>query len=381
MLGLCLCLASRGALGNEASPNPNGILASFVVLGDNQLGEERAAPGDLSSANVAQLRQTLKDIAALNPSPSLLFLTGDLVDHGRAEGGPALQDRLEAWTKLYRRLCREFDLDLPLVPLPGNKELMQIVERDGQPIETFLPNSHSVWLKWLDRSGFDRFAGNGPAAAEPNLDGLAGDNSRLTYSFDDQAGNHYIVINTFTLNNQPEPPRGWIPYHWIAQDARKAEANPKVRHIWAFGHMPIRIKGFPYDTQGVNSILNSDSHPLARQLQATLGGLSKFRGYFCGHLHLWDCSPLPDSQAVWQVITGNSGSKLIQHNAGEWQAPYFFGFTVVRIHSDGQVGVVGYRRPVPEPYYSTAPQPPAQPQPERLLRRDGSFPPALKSDP
>jgi len=375
-LGLFLCLGARDALGGDPPSNSGGITASFVVLGDNQLGKESIAPGNASSANVAQFRQTLKDIATLEPKPSHIFYTGDLVLNGADDRGETLAGRLEAWTKAYREWCRECGFEIPFVPVPGNKDVMRVILKDGQPIEVVNPYTYPVWVDWLKQSGFGRFGGNGPSADAPNPDLLAGDNGRLTYSFDDADGSHFILINTFTLNNQPEPPRGWIPYHWIAEDARKAEANPRVRHIFVFGHMPIRIAGLPFDPKGDNSILNSDTDPLAQQLQETLGGLAKFRGYFCGHLHLWDCSLLPESKDVWQVIGGMAGSKPIGRGAGAWQPPFFFGFNLVRIHPDGRVGVVSYRRPVPEPYYSTAPQPPASPQPEILLPRNGAKSPA-----
>jgi hypothetical protein len=354
-------------LGSEPAPVPSDIVSSFVFLGDSQLGKEEAAPGDTSFANVTQLRQTLKDISMLERKPAYIFFCGDLVDNSADDHGEILALRLEAFTRFYRQTSREFGLDIPLVPAPGNHEIMKLISQDNKLAEAINPYTYPVWVKWLERDGFGRFSGNGPTATGPNPDLLAGDNRRLTYSFDDPAGNHFILINTFTLNNEPAPLRGWVPYHWIAEDARRAEANPRVRHIFAFGHMPIRVGGFPFDSKGANGILSNDSHPLAQQLQETFGGLSKFSGYLCGHLHLWDCSQLPGSNAIWQVISGLGGSRLIQHSAGAWQPPFFFGFTLVQIHRNGQVGVVSYRRPVPEPYYSTAAQSPARPQPEILL--------------
>lgn len=369
LLGLSLFLTERCAWGEGRASNAGEIESIFVVLGDNQLGKELVAPGDASTVNKAQFRQNLKDIAALKPKPSFIFLTGDLVDHGDQEKGHTIADRLEAWTKLYRKTCSEFALKAPLIPNLGNHEMMKVVFEDGKPAEDFNPDSYPAWLKWIERSGFGQFGGNGPSAAAAKDDHLTRDNSRFTYSFDDAHGNHFIIINTFTLNDSPKPLRGWVPYHWIAEDARKAEANRKVKHIFAFGHLPIRINGFPFDPKGENSILNSDTHPLASQLQETLGSLTKFRGYFCGHLHLWDCSPLPDGKSLWQIIAGNAGSKPIKLSTDTWKAPFYFGFTVVRIHKDGGIGVVSYNRPVPDPYYSTAPQPPATPQPEILLPR------------
>jgi hypothetical protein len=363
-----LCLSAGCTLAQQ--PDADGIAASFVVFGDNQLNAQNAAPGEVSHANVAQLQQTLKDIAALKPRPSHLFFNGDLVDHGDEVAGQRIADRLAAWTKLYRQSCQEVGLEISLVPVPGNKDMLKVGTVNGAPAEVINPESYPAWREWLKQSGFNTFSGNGPTAAPPNRDWLAEDNSPFTYSFNDTNGNHFIVINTFTVNNQPQPPRGWIPYHWIAEDARKAEADPRVRRIFAFGHLPIRINGLPFDTNGDNSILSTPTAPLAEELLATFGKLAKFRGYFCGHLHLWDASLVDGGQEVWQVIAGNSGSKPIQRPAGEWQPPFYFGFSVVRLHQDGRVGVVSYRRPVPDPYYAPAPQPPAQPQPEVFLPRN-----------
>jgi hypothetical protein len=368
-LAVCVCVAGPAALAEEAARESADIVASFVFLGDNQVGKEEAAPGDDSYANLAQLTQTVKDISTLKPRPAYIFFCGDLVDNGADDAGQTLQKRLDAWAGHFREACHEVGLDIPLIPIPGNHELMKVVNKDGRPRETLNTNTFGVWLRWIEKNGFGRFSGNGPSEGEFASDRLAGDNSRLTYSFDDTNGNHFILINTFTLSKDVDPPRGWVPYHWIADDVQKAEANPRVRNIFAFGHLPIRIAGFPFDPNGDNSILNSKLYPLAERLQAAFDSSTKFRGYFCGHLHLWDCSRLPGTEDVWQGIAGNSGSRLIRHSAGAWQEPFFFGFSTVRIHRDGQVGVVSFNRPVPEPYYSTVSQPAARPQTEILLRR------------
>ena len=330
---------------------------SFVVI------------GDCIADDLAQLRQSVKDIAALNPKPSYIFFCGDLVENGKDDEGATLRLQLDAWMNKYHQMARECGLNVPLVLIPGNHELLRIVNRNGKLVEIPEPNADPIWIESLKNNGFDQFGGNGPISAPPNADLLFRDNSRLTYSFDDKFGNHFIVIDTDTLSNAENPPKGWIAYNWIAEDLKRAEANPKVRHIFAFGHKPIRIAQFPFDTQGANSILGSTAYPLSQNLQRDFGDSTKFGGYFCGHLHLWDCSILPDSKNVWQVVAGNGGSKPIKQDSGPWKSPYYFGFSVVRIHSDGRVGAVSYNRPIPEPYDSAAVQPPAKPQPETILPR------------
>jgi len=170
-------------LGEEVTRESAEIASSFVFLGDNQVGKEEAAPGDESYANLAQLRQTLKDISTLKPRPAYIFFCGDLVDNGADDAGQTLQKRLDAWAGHFREACREFGLDTPLIPIPGNHELMKVVIKDGRPIETFNTNTYGVWLRWIEKNGFGRFGGNGPSAAEFVPDRLADDNSRLTYSF------------------------------------------------------------------------------------------------------------------------------------------------------------------------------------------------------
>jgi hypothetical protein len=356
-VGFFTLLASGCAFTQKTAVGAAGNPNSFVVI------------GDCIADDLAQLRQSVKDIAALNPKPSYIFFCGDLVEGGKDDEGKTLRLELDQWMEEYHKMAKAAGLKVPLVLIPGNHELLRIVNRNGKLMEIPEPNADPIWLESLKKNGFAQFGGNGPTGKAPNSDLLLRDNSRLTYSFDDNAGNHFIVIDTDTLSNAENPPKGWIPYHWIADDLKRAETDPKIRHIFAFGHKPIRIAQFPFDPKGDNSILGSSDHSLAQKLLADFGNSAKFGGYFCGHVHLWDCSLIPDSKKVWQVIAGNGGSKPIKQESGPWKPPYYFGFSEVRIHPDGGVGAVSYNRPIPEPYDSPSPQPPAKPQSEVMLFR------------
>ncbi len=346
--------------------------AYFVVMGDNRLGAKDRTPDDPSTANVAQLRQNLADIAALRPRPSFIFFTGDLVDNEADDHGETLKKQLDAWTTLYRELARECGLEVPLIPIPGNHELMRFVRTPTNVVEMVNPYTYPVWNEWLKRSGFGRFSGRGPTDAAPNQDLLSADNRGLTYSFDDDHGDHFIVINTYTMNNQKQPPSGWIPLAWIVDDVQRAEKNPGVRRIFAFAHEPIEIGAPPaFDPTGMYCILNTTNYPLAQSLLAAFSASTKFGGYFGSHMHLWDCGMLPNSQGVWQLVAGNAGAPPITQPGGMWQPPFWFGFTVARVYREGPVGVTSYNRPIPTPFNSTNAQPAALPMPEIRLWRSG----------
>ena len=237
---------------------------------------------------------------------------------------------------------------------------------DENKVEVPNPATDARWLKWL-RSSFDTFAkaANGPTDAPPNPDQLADNQSEMTYSFN--IGDvHFIVINTDTLNTSIDKDTGWVPYHWIEQNVRSAQANPKVSAVFLIGHKPI----MEHPQAEEKAILNTKKHPLGNQLQALFQANDKVRAYLCAHEHLWNCSRLEKAPQVWQVIAGNAGSKL----NSKWNPPggTFFGFSQINVYVSGKVGLVNYQRPTPKPpqkYFEGAPVPPAsaQPQPEVIL--------------
>jgi hypothetical protein len=373
----CLSLVASSCISSKekelaSDPHGHGVgkESSFVVMGCNRLGKGHFIPGDLSTANIAQLKQSLRDMAALENKPQYLFFCGDIVDNGVDDQGEALRTQLEAWSKLYQELARESGLKINLIPIPGNHEVLRVVNKEGKQVEEPNPATYRVWSEWLKKHRFDKQAGNGPRPRGNNPDLLAADNHDQTYSFQDGKGNHFIVINTDTLNNAEVPPRGWVPANWIIEDLRRAEANPSVRNIFAFGHKPVRLVGFPPNSDGGVTIFNSETHPLAQKVEEAFANSKKFRSYIASHVHIWDCSKISEAPVLWQVIVGNTGSSLIERAGGLWQPPFFFGFTEVQIHANGDVGVVSHNRPVPKPFNSTAPQPAAVPQPQILLKKN-----------
>ena len=243
---------------------------------------------------------------------------------------------------------------------------------DEDKVEVPNPATDARWLKWLHDSGFDTFAkaANGPTNAPPNPDQLADDQSEMTYSFN--IGDvHFIVINTDTLttdidNDTNAPHIGWIPYHWIEQDVRSAQANPKVSAIFLIGHKPI----MDHPRRKKKAILNTKKHPLGDQLQALFQANDKVRAYLCAHEHLWDCSRLETGPAGLASDRGQCRQQA-QQQVGPARRHF------LRLQPDQRLCQRQSRscqlpRPTPMPpqkYFEGAPVSPAaaQPQPEVIL--------------
>jgi hypothetical protein len=77
-----ICLIAWGSTtclhGEEKEKQASPIAASFVFMGCNRLGHGEYNPGDKSTANTAQLAQTIKDISSMSPTPEYFFSVGIL---------------------------------------------------------------------------------------------------------------------------------------------------------------------------------------------------------------------------------------------------------------------------------------------------------------
>jgi hypothetical protein len=379
---LCLLVGVKQTVARE---NPGGaaqdpIKLSFAFMGCNRIQHsdwKKIKDDDPSSANLPQLQRSFEDISKLVPRPSHLIFTGDLVVNLEDDDGKALKHQLKEWTKRFQ--ASPLAGKVTLVPLPGNHEMLKKIHEDKDDedkIEVPNPATDGRWLEWLQESGFDAFAkaANGPTNAAPDMDELADDQSKMTYSFD-LGDVHFIVINTDTLTTDIDqdtgaPHIGWVPYHWIEGDVLAAQKNPKVDAIFLIGHKPI----MDHPQAEEEAILNTKKHPLGDRLQALFQANDKVRAYLCSHEHLWDCAKLEKAPKVWQVIAGNGGSKL----NGKWKpnGGTFFGFSQINVYESGKIGLVNHFRPTPPPpqkYFEEKPTPPspARPQTELILHQAG----------
>jgi hypothetical protein len=340
----------------DAGPGGDPLLASVVTMGCNRLQKaDWDSTANPSSANTAQLTQDFTDIAALPVAPHLFFMTGDLV-LGLNATIATLDGQLTGWASLWSG--GPLASKVPLVPLPGNHEMLVKVSGNEVNNEASGSDADGEWVSWLHTSGFDSRAGNGPTTAAPNADLLQDDQSKLSYSFDD-GGVHYVALNTDTWNtNGSGSDIGWVPLQWLTADLAKAQGNPAITAILVFGHKPIVS---PVGSTAMADII----HPmLTSGLESLLDSTAKVKGYFCAHYHGWDARKLPGARGVYQIIAGNAGSQL----ETTWTPPMtYYGFTAINVYTSGKVGIVSYERPVPSPYNATTGVVAATAQPEIII--------------
>lgn len=368
LAGIALLLG-MGAAAAEARER----VAGFVYVGCNRVayGAEDPAP---STANVAQLQQTLADIAALPEKPDYFFFVGDMVLGMQDDGGKTLAQELEAWKTLVDESPFAAS-GIELLPIPGNHEADASQQvSSGHYIEYPDAANLAAWVAWLDAHRLAK-ADNGPSGPIALArDRLAEDNNQTqSYSFDDRrTATHYVLLNTDSLSTVPNPQlpgqtvASWTPYHWVERDLAKAERNPAIDRIVVLAHKPLVL-----DNPGPHDIVyNGAPYRLSDKLLSLFSRTPKFAGYYAAHAHEWGYrDQLGPNRNVTQVIAGNGGSAL---DSG-WQPDggAYFGFTLVNLYDDDTVGVVSYTRPAPTPYDDTGPQPAAQPAPERLFKAVG----------
>lgn len=327
--------------GSDGQAPAGDVALSFVFVGCNRISKADWDPAtNPSSANVAQLQQTLTDIAALPRTPKFVFFTGDLV-LGLNKDNSILGAQLAGWSQLYK--AHPVSSKVEVIPIAGNHEML--IKDKAAGVELSNPGADQVWTQWLTASGFGARAGNGPTNAAPNADALQDDQSKLSYSFD-ASGAHFVVLNTdtwTTTGSSNATELGWIALSWLKADLAAAQANAQISSIFVFGHKPIvSPKGSTLADDAINPALTAG-------LVAALDGTPKVKAYLAAHAHEWDARKLTGARGVHQVIAGNGGSAL---EVGWAASPPYFGFSEARVHTNGSVGIVSYQRPVPSPYNS-----------------------------
>jgi hypothetical protein len=286
------------------------------------------SPDDPSTANLPQLQRTLADIAAMQPPPDFIFLTGDLV-LGLTPDLETLRSQLEAWVQLYRASPAGQNPAIRLVALPGNHE-SQVPDGDNQ-CGVSNPGAEAVWLDVMA----PYIAGNnGPKAGGP--DQLQTDQSRLTYSFNFR-DTHFVILNT-----DPVGAAATVPVHWIADDLAVARQDRSIRHIFAFGHKPAFT---PSDATPDCSL---DSNPSVRNVFWDELNGANATAYLVSHAHLYNrsrpASPTePGVVKTWQVVAGNGGSPVDKMWAESGAIPYY-GYALVSVTNDGRTLLTGYGR-------------------------------------
>lgn len=326
----------------SASAADDPVAYSFVVMGCNRINEGDIRPDNPSTANLPQIERSFAEIARLEPAPSLLFFTGDLV-FGLDRDVLVLERQLRAWIELYRASPVGRTSGIRLVALPGNHESLRLAP--GYQ-EVSNQGAEAMWLSVMS----PYIAGdNGPKAG--GSDRLQTDQSRLTYSFRFR-DTHFVVMNT-----DPYGAVATVPWTWVASDVARARRDRSVKNIFCLGHKPAFT---PADATPDFSL---DTHPRQRdRLWNAMNG-ARVTALITAHAHLWDreryaSTNRPTVRGTWQIIAGNGGSQL----DGRWIRRAdngYFGFAVVRVTASGRAFVESHGRDYPSGQY-LAPSPAEQ---------------------
>jgi len=321
LLSLPYCRVEKATTPQPLIPTtavrPDTLAYSFAVLGCNRVDKSDVdLATNPSTANAPQLLQTCQELAALRPAPTHVFMMGDLI-MGYSADTAVLGRQLRAWVRLYQSSALGRAGTTRLVTLPGNHEVMS---GKGQP--AFL-GAETVWLQAMR----PYLAGsNGPAAAGP--DGLATDQSRLTSSFDFRDA-HFVLLNTDPTGSEAQ-----APTKWLTQDLAAARGRGS-RHLFVLGHKPA---------------VPSPSNDGLRNGGDVMSLLDQSRGeaMLAAHNHLYYRSQ-PVGVRSWQIIAGNGGSPL---DASAYPDKAFFGYTLVKVFTNGKVKAYSYGRDLPTSGYT-----------------------------
>jgi hypothetical protein len=320
----------------------------FCFVGCNRLGFEVNPMHNPSTANLQQLRNTFREVAATRPKPSHLFFVGDLILG--YTGYLSTVDQLQAWKTEYRR-SKLYRSGVELVPIVGNHEVLLSLQNAATKLWSDKPNppAAKAWrevmkplLKWRD----------GPTQTPPNLDSLTMTQEDMSFTVR-EGSVLFIALNTDTFVDNVTT--GDIPLHWLEKQLLRAESDETIEHVFVLGHKPLLIP----DLQAW-IIRDEEIEPCLDLLNAS----PKVRAFLTSHFHLWDFRELPGG--IPQVIAGNGGSPL----KGPFTDPKvgYFGYTMVDILESGDIVVESWGRPVPDPYSSDEPQPAATLRERRVIK-------------
>ncbi len=316
-------------LNTPISVNTTNYDYSFVTVGCNRVDylDTAFSSNDIdystgaSTANVYQLKRLFTEISHLSPLPKYLILTGDLVMGYKTPSTPdtaELAKQLTAWKAIYESHPLS-SMGIQLVAIPGNHETQD--KAAGK--KSFLA-AEQIFTRVM--APYIR-GNNGPDIGGP--DGLATDQSKLTYSFNFN-GDHFIILNTDPVGKDNQ-----VPYKWLAGDIQAARAA-NARHIFAFGHKP----AYSSPLTPAGGLDAAATLPQRDSLWKYLED-NNCEAMFSAHEHLWD-SIHPHAGKTWQIIAGNGGSRVEPVWVGADKQ--YYGYTLVNLYSDRKVNVMGLGR-------------------------------------
>ena len=227
------------------------ILSSSTV-GDSRQDPEKPDPSTLPLSGQDKIwLQNTKAFSRIVDSvhaqrSHLLFFNGDMImGYGNATNPPdtsiatVVKSDLMQFYRQYAfwrgMVAGVMEQGTYVVPIPGNHETQW--KKAGKIATTYnedawranmgdlIVDTNRFQLLFAEQPTKIDIGNNGP------LDGLASDQSQLSYSFDFH-GSHFVIINTDPVGNDAH-----APVNWLASDLAAAQARG-FTHFFVFGHKP-----------------------------------------------------------------------------------------------------------------------------------------------
>ncbi len=332
------------------------VVLRFATVGDSRQDPVTFDPtqGPLTGQDKLWL-QNSKAFARILQSiqhqrANILFFNGDMImGYGLAgpTAGTSVQEVVNSDLMAFYRqyafwrgmVAPTLEAGTYVVPVAGNHEVQSKPLGKKAQVE----NEHAWRANMgdliIDSTRFKAVVGqdatNVNVGNTGTLDGLATDQSQLTYSFD-VADTHFAVVNTDPVGKDNTAPAAWLASDFSAAAARGA------KRFFVFGHKPAFTYYFGTNTPANPGVSGLDKVPASRdafwnvieQYQAT---------YFCGHEHIYNLSQ--PKGAAWQVLVGSGGSPWDAKQGEVTQNPAtdrLYAWATVSIHQSGKVELVTY---------------------------------------
>jgi len=357
--GLLLDSIASGLLAAQA-PKPAVTRADPVVLRFATVGDSRQDPvnfdptaGPLSAQdriwlqNSKALSRILREVAAQRNQ--VLFFNGDMI-MGYGVAGPAASNSVDDvlgsdlmafnrqygfWRGMVATLMEEGTY---VVPVPGNHEVQSKAAGKKAVVENENAWRANMGDLIVDTQRFKAIVGQDARHINTQnnaaADGLASDQSELTYSFD-VADSHFAVVNTDPVGND-----GVAPAQWLASDMESARVRG-ARHFFVFGHKPAFTYVYSAKVKKSDAV-GLDKSPTQRD---TFWNTIEQYGatYFCGHEHMFNL--MQPRGAAWQVLVGTGGSPWDAKPGEKTLHPTSdraYAWASVAVHRSGKVDITAY---------------------------------------
>ena len=356
---LLLAGIASGLLAAEA-PKRAATRGDPVVLRFATVGDSRQDPvnfdqttGPLSQQDLIWLQNSkalsriLREVAA--QKNQVLFFNGDMI-MGYGVAGPAASSSVEdvmasdlmAFNRQYGfwrgMVATLMEAGTYVVPVPGNHEVQSKAAGKKAVVENENAWRANMGDLIIDTQRFKTIVGLDASHINTQnnaaVDGLASNQSQLSYSFD-VAESHFAVVNTDPVGND-----GVAPSLWLASDMESAKARG-AKHFFVFGHKP----AFTYVYSA--KVKKSDAVGLDKvpaQRDAFWSTIEQYGAtYFCGHEHMFNL--MQPRGAAWQVLVGTGGSPWDAKQGENTLHPTSdraYAWASVAIYQSGKVDITAY---------------------------------------